>query len=144
MWVVVHVCTGLALGALLPAPLLVLIPAALVLHVLLDVVPHWDYTKSRRRRLWAALDVGGAVVLTVGLWAAVDLPAAVVITGWVSGLPDLDVVNEVLPVSAHRRFFPSHWRSFPHGRCRAGWGIPLQLGLVAVSVVLVVATPPSP
>lgn len=137
MWVVVHVLTGMALGALLPAPLVVLLPAALVLHALLDLVPHWDYTRSARRGTWALLDVGGALALTVLLWAAFDLPAAVLLTGWVSALPDLDVVNEVLPLSRHRRLFPSHWHAFPHGRCRAAWGIPLQLALVVIAVLLV-------
>jgi hypothetical protein len=138
MWVVVHLCSGLALGALLHLPLAILLPAALLLHVVLDLVPHWDYTQCRRRRTWALCDVGGAAVLTVLLWGLLALPWTIVLTGWVSALPDLDVANEVLPISSHRRLFPSHWRSFPHGRCRAAYGIPLQLGIVGASVAAVI------
>ncbi len=138
MWVVVHVCSGLALGAVLRLPLVALLPLSLLLHALLDLVPHWDYTRHRLRRAWAAIDLAVAVLLTALLWAGLDLSGAVVLTGWVSAAPDLDVLNEVLPLGARRRFFPSHWRRFPHGRCRAAIGIPVQLAVIAGSLSLVV------
>lgn len=137
MWVVVHVCSGLALGTALHAPLVALLPLSLVLHALLDLVPHWDYTRHQHRRVWAAIDLATAVLLTALLWAGLDLPLAAVLTGWVSAAPDLDVLNEVLPLAARRRFFPSHWNRFPHGRCRAAIGIPVQLAVIAASLWLV-------
>lgn len=138
MWVVVHVCSGLALGATLRVPLVVLLPLSLGLHAVLDLVPHWDYTRHRLRRVWAAIDLAVAILLTALLWPGLDLPVAAVLTGWVSALPDLDVLNEVLPFSAQRRLFPSHWKRFPHGRCRAGVGIPIQLVVIGASLLLVV------
>jgi hypothetical protein len=55
----------------------------------------------------------------------------------VSALPDLDVFDAVLPGAGRRRWFPSHWRVFPHGRARAAIGVPVQLLVVAVSIVVV-------
>ena len=137
MWVVVHVCSGLALGTALRVPLVVLLPLALVLHALLDLVPHWDYTRHRLRRAWAAIDLATAVLLTALLWGGLHLPLAAVVTGWVSAAPDLDVLSEVLPLGVRRRFFPSHWQRFPHGRCRAAIGVPVQLAVIAASLSLV-------
>jgi len=139
MWVIVHAASGLALGTLLHAPLWVVVPAALALHVLLDLVPHWDYTSSSRRLLWAALDVGGAIVLVVAVWKGVGLPTRALVAAMVSALPDLDVIQAVLPLRRDRAFFPSHWRSFPHGACGPGWGIAVQAAVVVLSLAVVTA-----
>jgi hypothetical protein len=143
MWVIVHVFSGLALGAALGGrgheptmSLLVLLPLALVAHAVLDLVPHWDYTRSRLRALWAVVDVGAAAALVIAAvwWDA--LPGWLVLVGVVSALPDLDVLDAVLPVSKNRRWFPSHWRRFPHGQCGAAWGIPIQVGVMVLAAVV--------
>ena len=144
MWVIVHVFSGLALGAALggrgPEPttsLLVVLPAALVAHALLDLIPHWDYTRSRLRALWAVIDVLAAVALVMGAWWSGALPGWLALVGAVSALPDLDVLDAVVPVDKGGRWFPSHWRRFPHGQCRAAWGIPIQVGVIVLSAVVV-------
>ena len=146
MWVIVHVFSGLALGAALgrrgaePAvSLLVLLPLALAAHALLDLVPHWDYTQTRHRGAWAILDVGASAALVLGAWWAAALPGWLLVVGVVSALPDLDVLDAVLPIRREGRWFPSHWRRFPHGRCRAPWGIPIQVGVIALSAAVLVA-----
>ena len=116
--------------------LLVLLPLALVAHALLDLVPHWDYTRSRLRVLWAVADVAVAVALVVAAWWSGALPGWLALVGVVSALPDLDVLDAVVPVSKGRRWFPSHWRRFPHGQCRAVWGIPIQAGVIVLSAVV--------
>ena|SRR5665647_4123 len=143
MWVVVHVFSGLALGAALggrghepSVSLLALLPSALVAHALLDLVPHWDYTRSRLRALWAVVDVVAAGALIIGAWWSGALPGWLALVGTVSALPDLDVLDAVLPVRRDRRWFPSHWRRFPHGQCRAAWGIPIQAGVILLSAVV--------
>ncbi len=143
MWVIVHVFSGLALGAALggrgaepTTSLLVLLPLALVAHAALDLVPHWDYTRSRLRALWAVVDVLAAAVLVIAALRWEALPGWLALVGVVSALPDLDVLDAVLPVSKGRRWFPSHWRRFPHGQCRAAWGIPIQVGVMVLSAVV--------
>lgn len=145
MWVIVHVFSGLALGAALGGhghkptmSLPALLPLALVAHVVLDLVPHWDYTRSRLRALWAVVDVVTSGALIIGAWSSGVLPGWLVLVGAVSALPDLDVLDAVLPVRKGRRWFPSHWRRFPHGQCRAAWGIPIQVGVIVLSAVVLV------
>jgi hypothetical protein len=38
-----------------------------------------------------------------------------------------------------RKWFPSHWASFPHGRSGPLWGISVQIVLMAMSVAVIVA-----
>ena len=52
----------------------------------------------------------------------------------VSALPDLDVIQAVLPLRRDRALFPSHWQAFPHGACGPGVGIAVQAVVVAVSL----------
>jgi hypothetical protein len=139
MWVAVHGFTGMALGAWSPLGLGLTIVAAIVLHLLLDMVPHWDYTRHRRRVLWAALDLGVTAVafLVAGLTLTDGL--SVVIVGFVSALPDLDVFDAIKPGNKRRRWFPSHWSRFPHGTASPAVGIPLQVILVLASLVTVTA-----
>jgi hypothetical protein len=137
MWVVVHAASGLALGTVVHAPLWIVVLASLVLHVVLDLVPHWDYTRSRRPLLWAGLDVGAAIALAVGVWRGAELPSRALVAAVVSALPDLDVIQAVLPVRRSRTLFPSHWRAFPHGACSRGPGIAVQAGVVALSLAAI-------
>ena len=137
MWVVVHAASGLALGTVLHAPLWVVVLAALALHVALDLVPHWDYTRSSRRLLWAALDVGGAILLVLAVWRSAELPTQAVVAAVVSALPDLDVIQAVLPVRRTRTVFPSHWKVFPHGACGPAPGIAVQALVVALSLAAI-------
>jgi hypothetical protein len=143
MWVVVHLMSGLALGALFPDTwserpvwLLVTVPAALSFHALLDLVPHWDYTRHRLRGLWGGLDVlvtlGSFLVAAFGL----GFPGLVLLTGAVSALPDLDVLDSLLPFERRARWFPSHWRRYPHGSCGPLPGVLTQAAVVGVSVAV--------
>ncbi len=138
MWVSVHALSGLTLGALAPLGVILTMVCALVLHLLLDLVPHWDYTGHRRRTLWAILDVCVSIAAVVALALVLDLSGKAVMAAIVSALPDLDVFDAVLPGSKHRRLFPSHWRGFPHGRAGPLAGILVQsvvaLGAIAVLI----------
>ena len=44
--------------------------------------------------------------------------------------------------SPTRKFFPSHWSSFPHGRSGRLWGIGVQVAIMAASVAVVLAARP--
>jgi hypothetical protein len=126
MWVTVHALSGLALGTAAPLGMAWIVLCSLALHLLLDLVPHWDYTRHHLRTLWAVTDVVLSIAAVVTLTLALDLPPRAFVAAIVSALPDLDVFDAVLPGPARRRWFPSHWRRFPHGEVRAEVGIPLQ------------------
>jgi hypothetical protein len=140
MWVIVHALSGLALGALIPLEIALTVVCALVLHLLLDLVPHWDYTGDRRRILWASLDVGAATASVLALLLVLDRPGRALAAALVSAAPDLDVFDALLPSAWRRRWFPSHWRMFPHGRSRPMAGVTVQvalsLGMIALLLVL--------
>ena len=138
MWVCVHTLTGLALGALSPWSLGLTLLAALVLHVLLDLVPHWDYSSCPRVVLWAGLDVGASAVALLVVALTIEHGWIIALVGWVSALPDLDVFDALLPEAKRRRWFPSHWSSFPHGRASPAFGITVQMVLVLASFLAIV------
>jgi len=140
MWVSVHALSGLTLGALAPLGMVLTVVCALVLHLLLDLVPHWDYTGHRLRTLWAFLDVAVSIAAVVTLALVLDLPGRAVVAATVSALPDLDVFDAVLPGSKHRRWFPSHWRGFPHGRASPLVGILLQAVVALGAIVILVVS----
>lgn len=137
MWVVTHTLSGLALGSALVergAHMLTIVAAALLLHLVLDLVPHWDYTRVRWRVLCAAADVLASLAVLALAWVVGGLGWPVIVAGVVSALPDIDVVRVSLsrqdrPV----RLFPSHWRGFPHGSARPVPGVLIQVAVGALS-----------
>jgi hypothetical protein len=110
--------------------------AALAAHALLDIVPHWDYTRRPRVWAWALGDVTAAALVLGLAWLVLDMPGYVVWAGIVSAAPDLDVLDAVLPLKKHRRLFPSHWRPYPHGRTGPFLGTLIQGAVVAGSVLV--------
>jgi len=141
VWVIVHALSGMALGAALgsaplDAPVWAILLAALAAHALLDIVPHWDYTRRPRVWAWALGDVTAATLVLGLAWLVLDLPGYVVWAGIVSAAPDLDVLDAVLPLKKHRRLFPSHWRPYPHGSTGPLPGTLIQAAVVAGSVLV--------
>lgn len=141
MWVITHTLSGMALGALLyPLSLWLIVPAALLLHLILDLVPHWDYTRSPNRALWASADVAVSVAALVLARGVAGVEWVVVIAGVVSALPDLDVLDMLWSRHRRRRVFPSHWRGFPHGSATPVPGIAVQFVVWVVSVAVLRVT----
>lgn len=140
MWVIAHTLSGLALGSALAdrgASVWMIVLAALLLHLVLDLVPHWDYTRTRWRVLYAATDAFVSLLALSLAWTVGGLAWPVIVAGVVSALPDLDVVHVALsrrerPV----RLFPSHWRGFPHGSAPPVPGILVQAAVAAGSVAV--------
>ncbi|MBU2600672.1 MAG: hypothetical protein KKA32_00655 [Actinobacteria bacterium] len=143
MWVIVHTVSGLALGAALGhedvgAPWWIVAIVALIAHALLDVVPHWDYTRQPRLHLWVLGDVGASLIVFVTGWLVFDLPGLALLGAAISAAPDLDVLDAVLPVRRHRRLFPSHWKAYPHGSMGPLGGMLVQAAVVGLSLLAVV------
>jgi hypothetical protein len=139
MWVITHTLTGLALGVLLAgrgAPLWMIVLAALLLHLLLDLVPHWDYTRTRHRATWAVADVTVSAAVLISMRLVVEAEWAIVVAGMVSALPDLDVLNALWPTKRRIRLFPSHWSRFPHGAAAPLPGTLVQAAVAVASVAI--------
>jgi hypothetical protein len=139
MWVIVHLLSGMAIGSVLPFSLWVLAPLALGAHALLDLVPHWDYTHSRLAGVWAAADVVAAVAAALLGGFVFHLPGSVLAVGVISALPDLDVLDAVFPIERRSRWFPSHWKSYPHGHAKRLPGIAIQALVIGLSLALIAA-----
>ena len=138
MWVVVHTYVGLALASMLHVPFWQMVVVVLASHVLLDPVPHWDYTGDRGRILLGSADILAALNTVIAL-LVLGLPFATVALGVISGLPDLDVASDAITGrKTGHHLFPSHWQRFPHGQCGPTLGIPLQLVIVVTCAVVVV------
>lgn len=145
MWVTTHVLSGLALAALLSAagwPWWAILLVVVLAHVLMDLVPHWDYTVSRHPLAFSVVDFLASLLLFLAVWLALGWPFWLALMGLVSGSPDWDVVVAELRGGDARKVFPSHWKSFPHGRSGPVWGIGVQVAIMAASVVAVLAAGP--
>lgn len=142
MWVITHTLTGLALGAVLAgrtAPLWAIVAAAVLMHMLLDLVPHWDYLHTRNRAIWAVADVMASVAVLVSMRLVAGAEWAVVIAGIVSAAPDLDVLNALWPTKRRIRLFPSHWSGFPHGSAPpvAGTFVQAVFAVASIAILMV-------
>ena len=143
MCLIAHLITGFALGSALKASLWLVLPAALGLHVLLDLVPHWDYGFSLRRPWWGYGDFALSAATFVVCYSYLGFTRRTLLTGLVSAAPDLDILLSALPLRWRLKWFPSHWASFPHGRADQALGILTQVGAVAVAVAILALTQPS-
>lgn len=140
MWVIVHTYVGLAIASLVHRPFWQVAVLVVVSHVLLDLVPHWDYALTAHAVAWGWVDFLAAFATLLVLLAA-GTPWSIVLMGPISGAPDFDVVYHVASGRRARTWFPSHWSSFPHGHCGKRAGIALQAAIMAVSLaVVIVAT----
>lgn len=142
MWVVTHVFSGLALAALVGGPWWLLVVLVLAAHVLMDLVPHYDYTVSRHPVRWGMLDFAGSLAAFGICWLALGWPFWLAFMGLLSGAPDWDVLVATLRGEHARKWFPSHWASFPHGSSDPLWGISVQVALMAASVAAIALAGP--
>jgi hypothetical protein len=131
VWVVVHLYVGLAIGVLVPWPYWALVVLAVGSHVLMDLIPHWDYTRSRRRVLWGLCDFSAGLVTLIVGYLAFHLPLGALALGVIAAAPDFDVLFNAMRGRAGDYWFPSHWQRFPHGQCSPLPGVAVQAVVVA-------------
>jgi hypothetical protein len=138
VWVIVHTYLGLAIASLVHRPFWQVAVLVVLSHVLLDLVPHWDYGLTAHAVVWGWVDFLAALATLLVLLAA-GTPWSIVLMGPISGAPDFDVLLHVASGHHAPRWFPSHWSSFPHGHCSMNAGIALQLAIMVASLVVIVA-----
>ncbi len=142
MWVSTHVLAGLAIAAALGGPWWLILVLVILAHVLMDLIPHWDYTVSRHPIGYGWCDFLASFGAFLAAWLLLGYPWWIAIMGLVSGAPDWDVLIAMLRGEQARKFFPSHWDSFPHGKSGPGWGIGVQVAIMAASVGVVLTLRP--
>ncbi|HEU4715648.1 MAG TPA: hypothetical protein VFS14_02345 [Candidatus Saccharimonadales bacterium] len=145
MLVLPHVATGVALGALIGDPLIV-VPAAIASHFVLDSIPHWQETMAPYHPTWKTylripIDIGLSIALT--LYAIHLQPAALpaILLGAVfASIPDIDVITVKLP-TLQRGIIKRYW----DWHCRIQrevstlWGVATQM-MVLSTCILVIQT----
>jgi hypothetical protein len=136
VWVIVHLVVGLALGAALEAPFWVLVLAAVGSHIVLDLIPHWDYTHSSHDMLYGWLDFAVCCALLVACPLVWHTGFGVLAVGVISASPDVDVLVHTLRGEKGRYWFPSHWNAFPHGACGPLPGITVQAAVIAAATAV--------
>jgi hypothetical protein len=123
----------MALGAVIPVPFWALVIVVIVAHVALDLLPHWDYTRTRHPIAYGALDFGASLLTLAIGWLVFRAPASLLVLGAISAAPDCDVLISAASGRQGNGWFPSHWRRFPHGECKPLPGILVQVLVVALS-----------
>lgn len=137
-----HAAAGVALGAAIGNPLVV-IPAAMASHFILDAVPHWQeilppYIPTTKTYVRVPLDIALAVGITVLATHWQPQHTAAIWTGAVcANLPDLDSIIMVAP-EVKRGILKRYW----DWHCRIQretdslWGLVPQLAVVATSLAI--------
>ncbi len=142
MWVTTHVLAGLGIAAALGGPWWLILVIVVLAHVLMDLIPHWDYTVSHHPVLYGWCDFIASFASFWIAWLVLGYPWWIAFMGLASGAPDWDVLIWVARGEKGRKYFPSHWDSFPHGKSGRAWGISVQVVIMAVGVGVVLAQRP--
>ena len=139
MWVSTHVLAGLGIAAALGGPWWLLVILVVAAHIVMDLIPHWDYTTSRHPLFYGVCDFIASLAVWLLAWLVLGMPFWMAFMGPVSGAPDWDVLVAEIRHRPDAHFFPSHLKSFPHGRAGRPWGIGVQVVIMAASVTVVLA-----
>jgi hypothetical protein len=146
MLVLPHVATGVALGALIGDPLIV-IPAAIASHFILDSIPHWQETMAPYVPTWKTylripIDIGLAIALVayaIHLQPA-SLPGILLGAVFASG-PDLDVITIKFPRLQRgiiKRYWD--WHCKIQREVSSLWGVLTQLIVIATCIIVIHAS----
>lgn len=142
MWVVTHVLAGLAIAALLGGPWWLVLIVVVLAHILMDLVPHWDYTISRHPDAGMYCDLAASLAAWLLAWLALDMPFCMALMGPISGGPDLDVLVAMIRGGRAAKYFPSHVDGFPHGKSGPAWGIGVQVAIWTACIAVILALRP--
>ena len=137
MWVSTHVLAGLAIAAALGGPWWLVFILVILAHVLMDLIPHWDYTVSRHPLAYGIVDFVASLAAWLIAWLVLGMPFWLALMGPISGAPDWDVLIAEIRRKPEIHYFPSHVKSFPHGKSGPLWGIGVQVAIMAASVAVV-------
>ncbi len=133
MLLVAHAAVGGAMGATARREprargMVLVAVGALVSHVLMDLIPHWDYPFSLG---WIILDIAASLAVFGLIAWLVRAPGMVFWGAFVACIPDLEhvLVSWLLPGPV----FVSHVNWFPHGQAGLVPGLLTQAVTVGVA-----------
>lgn len=138
-----HAAAGIAIGAIIPNPLLAA-PVAIASHFLLDMVPHWQetlapYTPTRKTYIRIPIDITLAVGITLLAIHWQPQNTGAIWTGAIfANMPDLDSILVIVP-GLNKGIVQKYW----DWHCKIQretsslWGLVPQLALIAASLILV-------
>ena len=126
-----HVAAGAIAGALAPTPYLAPV-FALVSHVLLDIMPHYDIDKMRYELFLAsvaiaAIAIGQALSLKVILGIAFGILPDFENLLWKRGL-----------IRDDQKIFPGHRKFIPHGIVVGAANLYLQAAVSAAAITFLI------
>jgi len=126
-----HATAGAVAGALAPNPFLAAL-FGLASHVVLDVLPHYDFTKMRHDFLFALVAIA-AVALSGAFGVNVFL-------GMLFGLlPDLEnLLWKLGVIRDDQKIFPGHRKLVPHGMVTGAWNLSIQAAFTVCAVVFLI------
>ncbi len=120
MYFSVHAVTGAVFGTITANPGTAFV-AGLGSHILLDMIPHHDYSKVSS----GLIDlIFGIIVISFFMGVGHDLNLLIGAIG--GGIPDLEVAIGYLR-GKHWNIFPSHTGLTPHNRLQNVTGVVIQL-----------------
>jgi hypothetical protein len=138
-----HAAAGIAIGVVLSNPVLV-IPAAMASHFVLDSVPHWQevlapYKPGKPTMIRAPLDMALAIGLTIlaAHWQP-HYVTAIWLGAVFANLPDLDVITILIPrlrKGLVRRYYD--WHCDIQRETSSLWGLVPQLIVIAATLAFV-------
>ena len=117
--------------------------AVILAHVLMDLIPHWDYTVSSTPSIYGCCDFAASLAAWLLAWLALGMPFWMAFMGPLSGAPDWDVLIATHPrrAGAHRSS-PATGSASRTGAPARLWGIGVQVAIMAASVAVVLAARP--
>ncbi len=138
-----HTATGIAIGVLLPNPVIAL-PLAFVSHFVLDQIPHWQetlYPYEPNRMTWIRVPIDLAVSVFLVTWAASlhpGLTGNIWLSAFVANLPDFDSAvslnRDFLKEKLVKRFWD--WHNSIQRETSSWVGLLPQLAVLLLSIFL--------
>lgn len=136
MWFITHTAVGGALGSRIRRPLWIVMTFALLSHLILDFIPHWDYPIGPGQLINPIIDILLGVTLSVLLIRGTKARLACVLGIAFSALPDFEGVLQTVGLIS-RYYFPSHTIPFMHNKAGLLWGVPVQIIIILVAIFVV-------
>jgi hypothetical protein len=140
MLVTPHVTTGVALGAIIGNPIVV-IPVALASHFVLDSVPHWQETLAPYTptwKTWVRMPIDFAiagVIIALGLHLVPGHALGIWVGACFACAPDLDVLLIPYP-QLKRGWIEKHWdwHCAIQRETASLWGLVPQLAVIVLGL----------
>lgn len=133
MWIATHAVVGSTLGARLKKPVWVIIIIVTLSHVLLDLLPHWDYPISSQTLQNPIIDFIFAVIITSVIAYENQNKPACLLGALFAVLPDLGGIP-LYYGQLSRYYFPSHDIGVLHNQSGPWWGVTVQIVVLLLSM----------